>query len=652
MQICTSKNSYLPILIRGLVFMQNKYTMLRNLAILFLCSLLIVNTGCSSKKKLDKKPTHDSLSLKDVHTLSNGDSIVFEHLDLDIKVDMVAKKINGNAHWTIKNKNANKDLRLDTYDLTIDSVWVDGKKTAYKLDSPIKFLGSALHVPVNANTQSVTVWYATGASARALQWLEPQQTHDKKYPFLFTQSESIYARSWIPCPDGPGIRFTYNAKVSVPKELMALMSAVNPQESNDSGVYRFVMDQPIPAYLMALAVGDIAFKSIDDRTGVYAERGMIDKARYEFDGVGRMVDNAEQLYGQYRWGRYDAIVLPPGFPIGGMENPKLTFATPTIIAGDRSLMSLIAHELAHSWSGNLVTNATWNDFWLNEGFTDYFERRIMEQMMGKSYSDMLWELGYQDLVASVDELTLTNKKDTWLKLDLKGRDPDDGLTDIPYEKGSHFLKLLEISVGRDRFDRFLKQYFNQYAFKTITTEAFLIYMDTALFKDEEVLKSKINIKQWIYGAGIPENCPRADQERFAKVDSERDRFLVDVAPAHLNTVEWTTHEWLHFLRKMPPALSVIQMKKLDDAFNFTNTENCEIADIWFVMAVRAGYNTAYPKMEEFLSMVGRRKFLEPLYGQMMKSPKTAEMGIRIYNNFRRNYHPLAQESLDKVVWKK
>ena len=593
----------------------------------------------------------DSMILKDDHTLSNAAYIDMQHLDLDIAVDMDKKQISGSAQWQINNKCKVKELVLDTYDLTVDTVLVDGKAVTFKLDPKIKFLGCALHIPIDTNSRKVMITYKTGADARALQWLGAEQTHDKKFPFLYTQSESIYARSWIPCADGPGIRFTYNARVKAPKGLLALMSAENQFTKNDSDTYHFKMEIPIPAYLMALAVGDIAFKSIDARTGVFAEPGLIDKARAEFEDVGKMVTNAEQLYGPYRWGRYDVLVLPSGFPIGGMENPRLTFSTPTIIAGDRSLVSLIAHELAHSWSGNLVTNATWDDFWLNEGFTDYFERRITEQMLGASYSDMLWELGYQDLVENVNELG-AKSKDTWLKLDLKGRDPDDGLTDIPYEKGSHFLKLIEISVGRERFDKFLKKYFDDHAFKTITTEAFLAYLDTCLIKGDSALKNKLTINDWVYGPGIPPNCPRVPQERFAKVDIERDRFLNDVAPKDLVTSSWTTHEWLHFLRKMPPALSINQLHQLDQAFNFTKSGNSEIADLWFIMAVRGNYTVVYPQMEAFLSSVGRRKFLEPLYTEMMKTPKGQEMAKRLYDKYRKNYHPLAQESLDKMVLKK
>jgi len=622
--------------------------MLRNylIPVVIVISFCACNNGHQTKE-MNQKPL-DTVVVKDDHTLSNADSVDMQHLALDIKVDMAAKQISGSAAWTINNRKKVNTLKLDTYDLAIDSVFVDGNKVAFALDSPVKYLGSALHIPVSDNSKLVKIWYKTGKNARALQWLDPQQTHDKKHPFLYTQSESINARSWIPCADGPGIRFTYNANVQVPRGLMALMSAENPQQVNDSGQYHFRMDIPIPAYLMALAVGDIVFRSIDERTGVYAEPGMIDKARYEFEDVGKMVKTAEQLYGPYRWGRYDALVLPSGFPIGGMENPRLTFCTPTIIAGDRSLMSLVAHELAHSWSGNLVTNATWDDFWMNEGFTDYFERRIVEQMYGKSYADMLWELGYQDLVDNVNELGTTSK-DTWLKLDLKGRDPEDGLTDIPYEKGSAFLKLIEINVGRDSFDKFLNKYFNEHAFKSITTEAFLTYLDSNLIKGDTVLRKKLDINAWVYGPGIPANCPRAGQERFAKVDEQRDYFLNDTAASQLTTKDWTTHEWLQFLRQMPPALSARQMKQLDDAFHFTKSGNSEIADLWFVMAVRAKYTPAYYAMEQFLSSVGRQKFLEPLYGEMMKTPEGAVMAKRMYAQYRKNYHPLAQGSIDKIV---
>lgn len=611
--------------------------------------LLSVLSSCGN----DNKPTNETPSsndttvVRDLHTQSNADEVTMKHLDLDINVDLTGKQISGNATWQIENKGKVKTLKLDTYDLTIDSVKVDGNKVEYKLDAFVEHLGSALNVPISDNSTNVVIYYKSGAKATALQWLTPQQTLGKKHPFLYTQSESIYARSWIPCADGPGIRYTYNARVTVPKGLMALMSAENPQKLSDSGIYHFKMEIPVPAYLMALAVGDISFKAIDERTGVYAEPNMLEKVHYEFAETGKMVHAAEQLYGPYRWGRYDILVLPPGFPIGGMENPRLTFCTPTVIAGDRSLVNLIAHELAHSWSGNLVTNATWNDFWLNEGFTVYFERRISESLNGKDYVDMLWELGYQDLEKAVEDIGADNK-DTWLHIDLKDRDPDDGLTDIAYEKGALLLRLIEENVGREKFDVFLKKYFDEHAFKTIHTEQFLSYLRNNLLNNNKALEEKINIKAWVYGPGIPSNAPRADHVLFDKVNAERDKFLKGAAASSLTTSTWTTHEWLHFLRKMPKPLTKEQMADLDKANKFSQSGNSEIADLWFIMSVAAGYDVAYPAMEKFLSSVGRRKFLEPLYKEMMTSGKQ-DMAKTIYAKYKMNYHPLAQGTLNKLI---
>lgn len=601
-----------------------------------LAGMILIAAACNQRK------SSQYTEAKDLHTLSNADSITLQHLHLDIAVDFQSRTISGLAAWTIDNKSRGPVLHLDTRDLVIDSVTVDGKKVSHSLDAAVPILGSRLNIPVEADSRLVNVWYRTGKNAVALQWLEPSQTLGKQHPFLYTQSESIYARTWIPCADGPGIRFTYDARVTVPKGLMALMSAENTQQRSDSGIYHFKMEQPVPAYLMALAAGDIAFKAIDARTGVYAEPAMLEKAHNEFAEVGKMVTTAEGLYGPYRWGRYDVLVLPPGFPFGGMENPRLTFSTPTIIAGDRSLVSLIAHELAHSWSGNLVTNATWEDFWLNEGFTVYFERRIMEAMMGVDYADMLWELGYQDLEGTVSELG-KDSRDTWLKLDLKGRDADEGMTDIAYEKGAHFLRLIEESVGRAKIDTFLRHYFDSHAFQTMNTEQFLQYLNAKLLNGDT---TKVNANTWVYGPGIPKECPRVPQKLFSKVDEARAGFL---EKGELPTAKWSSHEWLHFLRKMPRPLTIAQMMKLDSAFHFTQTGNSEIADLWFIMSVAADYTPAYPAMEQFLSQVGRRKFLTPLYSEMMKTPKGREMAVRIYGKYKQNYHPLAQESLGKLI---
>jgi aminopeptidase N len=590
----------------------------------------------------------DTASVKDLHTLSNADSVDMKHLSLDLEIDLKTKKLGGWAIWDIDNKKSISTLRLDNNNLKIDSVLVDGKHSSFSFGDKQEHLGAALLIPIEKTTKKVAIKYAASQDATALQWLEASQTTGKKFPFLYTQSESIYARSWVPCPDGPGIRFSYSARIKVPQGMMAVMSANgNPQQANDSGIYHFDMDKAIPAYLLALAVGDIRFKQVDERTGVYAEPEMIEKVHYEFADMGKMVVTAEKLYGPYRWGRYDVIVLPPGFPIGGMENPKLTFCTPTVIAGDRSLVNLIAHELAHNWSGNLVTNATWDDIWMNEGFTVYFERRISEAMNDKTYVDMLWELGYQDLEAAVEDFGKDSRK-TWLKQDLKGKDADEGLSDIPYEKGALFLCLIEQNVGREQWDTFLKQYFSEHAFQTITTEKFLSYLDKNLLKGDSALYKKLDINAWVYGPGIPSNAPRAAMQRFEQVNMQRSNFLKDNNALGLITKGWTTHEWLHFLRKMPKPLNIKQMTALDAAFQFTKAKNSEIADLWFIMSLAANYTIAYPEMERFLSVTGRQKFILPLYSEMVKTGKT-NMAKDIYKKYRANYHPLAQGKLDKIV---
>lgn len=620
---------------------------MNRLSIVAVATALLLN---SCAEQPEKNTEEKAYTAKDLHTQSNADSIKIKHLDLDVKVNFEDKSIAGRATWQIDNAQYTlSNLTLDAYRLLIDSIHVDGASVEYTLGEEVPHMGSALNIPVKGNSKQVDIYYKSDPKAGALQWMEPSQTLSKKHPFLYTQSEAIYARSWLPVPDGPGIRFTYTARVEVPQDLMALMSAENPQQKNDSGIYHFKMDMPVPAYLMALAVGDVEFKAIDERTGVYADPALLEKAHNEFAEVGEMVGVAESLYGPYRWGRYDILVLPSGFPLGGMENPKLTFATPTIISGDRSLVNLIAHELAHSWSGNLVTNATWNDFWLNEGFTVYFERRLTEKMTDKSYADMLWELGYQDLEHTLEDMKADNNmQDTKLKLDLQRRDPDEGLTDIAYEKGALFLKHIEMQVGREKMDKFLSNYFEEHAFKTITTEEFVDYLQNNLIKGDEELAGKINVDGWVYSEGLPENAPKVDAERFNAVDAERDRFLGGTALSTLNTTDWTTHEWLHFLRKMPDDLTIQQMTTLDKAYNFTNSNNSEIADLWYIMAVRADYKTAYAQTEDFLCRVGRRKFLTPLYSEMIETGKE-QMAKDVYLKCRNNYHPLAVGTLNKLV---
>lgn len=587
---------------------------------------------------------------RDIHSFAKPEESIVKNLSLDLTVDFNARTLSGKAVLEIENAADADTLYLDTDKLTIHKVSLDAEENSsrYAIGEETEHLGRPLIIQITPQTRLVNVYYTTSAEAGALQWLTPEQTAGKKYPFLFTQSQAILARSWVPIQDSPGIRFTYNARVTVPKELLALMSADNPRAKNAEGVYTFNMDKPIPAYLLALSVGDLVFEEVGPHTGIYAEPVTLPKAVYEFADLEKMLQAAEKIYGQYAWGRYDLLVLPPSFPFGGMENPKLTFATPTILAGDRSLTSLVAHELAHSWSGNLVTNQTWNDFWLNEGFTVYFERRIMEELYGKAYADMLASLGYQDLVQTVEEFG-KNSPDTQLKLNLSGRNPDDGVSDIAYEKGFFFLRLLENTVGRDRWDRFVKNYFQTHAFQSMNTERFLAYAEKELFANNPEQFNKLNVREWVYQPGLPATIPQVQSERFAAVEESARRWQAGTAASQLNTKEWSSHEWLHFIRQLPASLNVAQMTELDKAFGFTQSGNAEILAAWLLRAVQARYTPAYAALEKFLVNVGRRKFLTPLYGALIKTPEGKQRAKDIYARARPNYHSVSTNTLDAML---
>ncbi|MEK6651011.1 MAG: M1 family metallopeptidase [Bacteroidota bacterium] len=618
-----------------------------NRTLFFTVAAATMALSCSPSSRTD-------VTARDPHSFARPDEVVVTHLHLDVAVDFDRHQIAGTATLTLNNKTGARKVHLDTRDLEIASVTLVPESTVavWKLGEPVPLLGRELTIEIGTSTKQVAIKYATSPSAAALQWLEPAQTAGKKKPFLFTQSQAILARTWVPCQDGPGVRMTYSARVTVPPDLLALMSASNPTELSKDGVYAFRMDQPIPSYLLALAVGDIAFRPIGKHSGVYAEPTVVDKAAWELADTERMIDAAEALYGPYRWDRYDIIVLPPSFPFGGMENPRLTFATPTILAGDRSLVSLVAHELAHSWSGNLVTNATWNDFWLNEGFTTYFENRIMESISGRPYSEMLAQLSLQDLRSTVAELGDTSAI-TRLKLDMAGRDPDEGVSDIAYNKGALFLRHLEESVGREAWDQFLRGWFDSNAFTSATTEEFVTYLQKRLIKGDVAFEQKLEIDAWIYKPGLPASLPVIASEEFAKVDAEVEKWKKGEKPEVLVVKGWTTHHWLHFLKALPQGLSVDQMVELDKAFRFTTSGNSEILTVWLQRAIQSSYRKADASLEKFLTSQGRRKFLKLLYAELVKSPEGLARAKAIYAKARPTYHSVSSSTIDGILgWEK
>lgn len=614
-------------------------------------ALSIAIISCSPSKEVNNK----RMKVTDKHSFAVPEEAVIQHLSWDAKVDFDQKIISATATYQLQLSENAGNLILDTKDLTINEVTNgNGESLSFSIGDYKEHLGKPLKIEITPSTTTVAISYVTSPEAEALQWLTPAQTAGKENPFLFTQSQAILARSWIPIQDSPGIRFTYDAKVEVPSHLLALMSAENPTSKNDSGIYTFKMNQKIPAYLMALAVGDIDFTEIGARTGVYAEPSELSKAAYEFGEMEQMLSSAEQLYGPYQWERYDLIVLPPSFPFGGMENPRLTFATPTILAGDRSLTSLVAHELAHSWSGNLVTNATWDDFWLNEGFTVYFEQRIMEALYGRDYSEMLASLSLQDLETEIkDMIDNGHSKDTHLKLDLTNRNPDDGMTSIAYDKGYNFLRMLEETVGREPFDKFLKGYFTTNAFSVMTTEGFVAYLKENLIEANNLNMDADFYESWIYKAGLPSSRPKPTSNKFDNVETALNEWLIDQNKdsmvAKFGSDAWSSHEWLHFVRNLPADIDTKQMELIDNSFGFTQSGNSEILAAWLIHVINHDYKPGHNRLEDFLVNTGRRKFLMPLYKELVKTSEGTERAKSIYEKARPNYHYVATSSIDELL---
>jgi leukotriene A-4 hydrolase/aminopeptidase len=636
---------------------------IQNIAILCFF-VVILCLGCETKKDTGNSSMNKSNEKKvlaeDVHSYANPNEIRVTNVDLDWDILFDKKIIKGTADMSFERgeKGKKSPLILDTRDLKIEKTETsnDGgktfKETQFKLGEADKILGSSLIVELPEDADKVRIFYETVPTASGLQWLTPEQTAGKKEPFMFSQAQSIHARSFIPLQDSPQIRITYTAKVRTPKGLLAVMSAENNTQDNAKrdGTYELKMSKPIPSYLIAIAVGELEFKSLGEQSGVYTEPSMMEKSAYELADTEKMIAATEKLFGEYAWGRYDLLVLPPSFPLGGMENPVLTFATPTILAGDRSLVSLVAHELAHSWSGNLVTNATWRDFWLNEGFTTYLERRIIEELYGVQRREMEATLGKSGLVKDLKEM---DEKDQILHVDLKGRDPDDGFTGVPYEKGALFLRYLEEKFGREKFDEFLRGYFKTYSFQSITTKEFVEYLKKNLIDKNPDVVTAEKIDEWIYKPGLPEDAPDPKSDAFEKIEATAKNYLEGkISAKDIETKDWTTQEWLRFLRKMPEDLGTEKMSELDEAFKFTRAGNSEIAFQWLQMSIKNKYSAADARLDEFLTNIGRRKFVKPLFEELAKTDEGRERAKKLYKIVRSRYHPMTQSAVDEVLgWK-
>jgi aminopeptidase N len=630
------------------------------LSVSIAAALGVAATGCQGNQspapaaQAPAAPAAAAEKVVDEHSFSQPDKVRTTDLALDLAIDFDKKTIGGTATYTLDwVDKAATQLVLDTRDLTIDKaegLGADGQWSplTFALSDKDKVLGSALTIETPTRPGKVRVTYVTSPDASGLQWLAPSMTEGGKQPFMFSQSQQIHARSWVPLQDTPQIRFTYSAHVVAPADAMVLMSADNDPKAARDGDYSFKMPQKIPSYLLAIAAGDLVFKPISERSGVWAEPAMVDKATAEFEDTEKMIDTAESLYGPYRWGRYDLLVLPPSFPYGGMENPRLTFATPTVIVGDKSLVSLVAHELAHSWSGNLVTFATDKDSWLNEGTTTYVQGRITEALYGKDMAEMEEVIDRDELkqeFASIDpKLQRLSLKPGTLA------DPDDQSSATVYTKGAWFLQFLEKRFGREVFDPWLKGYFDHFSFQSITTSQFRDYLKTNLIDKHPNVVTMQEVDQWLYEPGIPGNAPQVESGRFSTVNAARIAWQGSAKlPDKSITGAWGTQEWVHFLEGMPETLKPEQLQQLDEAYHFTGTPNGEIAMRWYPLAERSGYAAAREEMGKFLERVGRRKLILPVYKALVATPDGLAFAEQVFAKAKPGTHPITAGSVEAII---
>lgn len=624
--------------------------------LLALTALCLTAAGCTTagQGQADRmiSPLLTTAEARDDYTFARPQIARVTHLDLDLELDFKAQTVGGTATLDISAAPGAEEIILDSQGLQIGEITAaDGARLAYTIGETIDGKGEPITVQIG-DARQITIDYTSAPQADALQWLAPEQTAGGEHPFVFSQGQAINNRTWIPTQDSPGIRQTWEARITAPAPLDVVMSGILQGEANDVGggrrAFSFEMDKPVAPYLIAIAAGDIDFRALGPRSGVWAEPATLDRAAAELVDTEAMIDAAEDLYGAYRWGRYDMIVLPPAFPYGGMENPVMTFLTPTFIAGDRSLTGLVAHELAHSWSGNLVTYASWRDGWLNEGVTSYLENRISEVVFGETRAAQERALSYAGVMEAVEELGEGAPETTLRTPD--ALDPLNYNSSIIYDKGALFLHTVETIVGRERFDPWLRSWFDRHAFEPATSAMFLADMRANLIGDDRALEQRLMLDQWVYGTGIPANATRPDPQSFATVDAAARAYEADRTLDAGVWQGWSAAEQMRFLRSLPEALSAQELAQLDQTLNLSTTGNNEIKFLWLEAALRNRYAPAVAQAETFLSTVGRNKFVEPLFRALVEQ---GEWGLptarRIYDRTRPSYHSYTRGKVDQVL---
>jgi leukotriene-A4 hydrolase len=585
----------------------------------------------------------------DANSTSNYHQIRLQSYHFNWKPDFYKLIMTGDVTMTCSVIKQTKSIDLDIRDLIIDRCLLDNKECEHHITNITK-LGSTLQIVLRngdvGSEFSVQIFYRTTPNGEALQWLNPEQTVGKKHHYLFSQCQAIHARSLFPCFDTPGTKATYRACVTVPKPLVAVMSAISTGHTieEETIIYTFAQKVPIPSYLVAIAVGDLEKRSIGPRSHVWSEPCMLDKAEYEFSETEDFIKAAESFLPAYGWGTYDLLLLPGSFPYGGMENANLTFVTPTLLAGDRSLADVVAHEISHSWAGNLVSNASWEHFWLNEGFTVYIERRILARMISEEYAQFHALMGLKNLEEDISHYVNNHFEYTALVPDLKGVDPDDSFSKVPYEKGFNFLYYLTGLVGGyEFFEKFLFAYFTEFRFKSLTSDDFKQFF-LKYFHDCKRL-NEIDWELWFKKPGMPlknefDTTIATKSVKLAKlwlIDGGKDKSTDDISG-------WSTLQILYFLEQLGDVdkLDHKVLEVLDSIYHLSK-RNAEITFKYQMIALKSSYESIIPHVIEFVESQGRMKFVRPLYRSLGKLDH--DIATKTFEKNKYRYHGIAQKMI-------
>lgn len=610
---------------------------------------------------------------RDPNTLSNYNNWRTTHTTVHAEILFEQQILQGQVTHTLKSITdaATKEILLDSSHVQIKDVVIGGKKHKFELTPRLEPYGNALKIELeegikNGDQIDVSIDFATTSACTALQWLTPAQTSNKRHPYMFSQCQAIHARSIFPCQDTPDVKAPFDFEIysHLPVIASGIASESNPDKVSADGksrVFRFHQSVPIPSYLFAIASGDIAFAPIGPRSTVATGPDELAACTWEFEAdTERSIQAAESVVFPYKWGQYNVLVLPPSFPYGGMENPIYTFATPTVISGDRENVDVIAHELSHSWSGNLVSNASWEHFWLNEGWTTYLERRIQAINHGNDdrYRDFSAIIGWSALTDSIQHYGETHEF-TKLVIDLKGKDPDDAFSSIPYEKGFVFLYHIEKLIGKDKFDKFIPHYFETWSTKSLDSYDFKTTL-LDFFQNDTTTSQKLNKidwDTWFYAPGFPPK-PNFDTSLVDQVYAlaEKWQTLTDAknpssfTPSQSDITGWSANQLVIFLEQIltfPTPLSSSTAHNLGTVYNLRSTQNVEISSRYYQVALSSKDTSIKPYVTDLLGKVGRMKFVRPLYRCLMVLDP--ELAVETFEKNREVYHPICRAMVAKML---